>query len=118
MPFEKLKEAFLLLPTTCDGLYDYFVKEGIKGIPKKMRECPVSRWVRREVERLYGIEAKGVKVETAGDVYVSRDVGWNDWRDSPIRETAEFKLCYGQEKFISNFDEGLYPSLQEGEARG
>jgi hypothetical protein len=102
MPFEKLKEAFRLLPTDCNELYDYFVKEGIKGVPLDMRECPLSRWVRREVSRF-------VRIETAGDVYVSRNV--------PIRETAEFKLCYGQELFISNFDEGLYLNLKEGEAR-
>lgn len=46
-----LAEAMALLPPTPRGIYEFFRREGVKGMPGSFDRCPVARWLSERTGR-------------------------------------------------------------------
>jgi hypothetical protein len=84
---------------------DWLIEQGVKGIPKDCRVCPLSNWYRGELRKL-GLLGRRQEVSVTSVVSVL-DLD----RDQQV--IAEVDLPAAFSDFITAFDSGAYKELSD-----
>ncbi len=110
-PVAKLTTALVDLGTTPDAVADTLLLHGVTGVRSNGGECPITRWVKRQVPEVAHL--------------FTCVVPWGDdnlWIDDKFvigqigGAAVTIRLPVAVEDFIVDFDRGVYPWLVEAPA--